>query len=75
MKVVPLQELKVDAAQYLRTAMWRYRSGLSNKKPLLPHSDPPEDTRTLNLKQLWDTAAPHVERWTQLFLDRRFHHL
>ena len=68
-----MQELKVDAAQQLRTGMWRFRSGLSNKKLLNPSQDRVADAGEATLKEFWEVALPRVERWSEAFLDKRFH--
>lgn len=69
------QELKVDTAQRLRTAMWRFRSGLSHKRALQGAAEKPPDAEEQALRELWEVALPHVETWSQAFLDKRFHHL
>lgn len=67
------QELKVDAAQQLRTGMWRFRSGLSNKSLLKPAKEREADAGEATLKEFWRVALPHVEQWSEAFLDKRFH--
>lgn len=68
-----LQELKVDAAQQLRTGMWRFRSGRSHKGLLVPPVEKAADSGEESLRQLWEVALPHVERWSAAFLEKRFH--
>ncbi len=69
-----MQELKVDASHVLRAAMWKYRSGLSNKRVLVPAAiESNEDAGHLKTQALWEVASPLVEAWSQQFLSRRFH--
>ena len=68
-----MQELKVDAAQQLRTGMWRFRSGLSNKQLLDPGPDRVMDAGEKTLREFWEVAIPHIEEWSEAFLEKRFH--
>ena len=72
-RIASMQELKVDAAQQLRTGMWRFRSGLSNKQLLVPKAERATDAGEKILKDFWEAALPHVEKWSENFLDKRFH--
>ena len=63
----------MDAAQQLRTGMWRFRSGVSNKQLLKPEQDGVAVAGEATLKEFWEVALPHVERWSEAFLDKRFH--
>lgn len=72
-RIASMQELKVDAAQQLRTGMWRFRSGLSNKQLLVPKAERATDAGEEILKDFWEVALPHVEKWSENFLDKRFH--
>lgn len=69
-----MQDLKLDANQAVRTAMWKYRSGLSNKN-ILRAKDvaTAESPGQHKIQALWQVASPLVESWSQQFLTRRFH--
>ena len=67
------QELKVDASKALRNAMWRFRSGLSNKSMLMAKDSGDEEVAgQYKIQALWEVASPLAEAWSRQFLLRRF---
>ena len=70
-----------DTQELLRAGMWRFRSSVSTKSPLLdssysPGSTPPPSTTTQQqdaaVAAVWSVAAPKADRWAAALLARRF---
>ena len=63
----------MDASKALRNAMWKFRSGLNNKRMLMAKDTGAEDDAGQHkIKALWEVASPLAEAWSQQFLLRRF---